>query len=792
MTGLLHDARIAVRFLLRNRGFAIATIGILALGISLTATLYAVVRGALLDPWPYRGYDRLVTIRGNFPTQGRTEFSLWSAPEIGDLRAETRVFEDVIAGDARNVNLTYAGRPERVRAAIITPVAFALLDVPALLGRTLSEADAAPGAVPAVLISYRFWQTRLGGDPAIVGRTLRVSDVAYTVVGVMPQRFVFWDRDLWMPLLLDPSDARIDRRYYVQGMLRRGVSLAAASADLRAFMARLTAEHPERPEYAGSSIAIGFLVEDVLRDLRPTLYLLLAAVAMVLLVAIANLANATLAKGLSREGELAIRRAIGGTSGQLARQLLVETSLVGVAGGLVGAAAAAFLLPQILALIPFGYVPAEANVVLDWRIVAAATAAATACGIAIGLVPAIRASHVNPAIALRRADARTGSVRTHRYRDLFVSAQLTLAVVVVGVAVAATATLRTAVVRDPGYRAAGVWTAHIALASTASDADRAAAVYDRILQRLNEQSAVKAAAIASLFPVGEQPSVLVSPERAEGVRRLATLDAASLAVSPEFFLLLRMPLLDGRAFTGADDRGHASVAIVSRSLARRLWPDGRVLGSRVVLGDSGSTTATVVGVVGDVATGGPETATRPAIFFPLAQRPPGAAMIGVRMDDNRSALAVVTESVRSVDAGIPLYSPDTLERQQLAVLGPRLLAVTLLGLFAATVLVLSSVGIHAVVSQSVQERRQELQIRLAFGAAPARLFRREMMRTAALAVVSALIGSAAAAAALRALTASFAGFAGAAGLTIAASAGLVVALALLATASPAWRACRVS
>ena len=791
MTGLLHDVRIAVRFLLRNRGFAIAAIGILALGISLTATLYAVVRGALLDPWPYRGYDRLVTIRGNFPTQGRTDFSLWSAPEIADLRAETRVFEGVIAGDARNVNLTYAGRPERVRAAIITPVAFDLLAVPALLGRVLSEADAAPGAAPAVLISHRFWQTRLGGDPAIVGRTLRVSDVAYTVVGVMPQRFVFWDRDLWMPLRLERSDARIDRRYYAQGMLRRGVSVQAATSELRAFMTRLAADHPERPEYAGASISIGLLVEDVLRDLRPTLYVLLAAVAMVLLVAITNLANATLAKGLAREGELAIRRAIGGTSGQLARQLLVETALVGIAGGLAGAAAAAFLLPQILALIPFGYVPAEANVVLDWRIVAAATAAATACGISIGLVPAVRASRVDPAIALRRADARTGSVRTHRYRDLFVSAQLTLAVVVVGVAAAATASLRAAVVRDPGYRADGVWTTRIALASTVSDADRAAATYDRILQRLREQSAVKAAAIASLFPVGQQPSVLVSPERADGARRMATLDATSLAVSPEFFLLLRMPLLDGRAFTGADDRAHPPVAIVSRSLARRLWPGRPVLGSRVVLGDSGSTTATVVGVVGDVASEGPETATRPAIFFPLAQRPPAGAVIGVRMDDSRDAFAIVTAAVRSVDADIPLYSPDTLERQQLDVLGPRLLAVTLLGLFAATTLVLSTVGIHAVVSQSVQERSQELRIRLAFGAAPGQLFRREMMRTAALAILSAFVGAAAAAGALRVLAASFAGFAGAAGLTIPASAAIVVALALLAAAWPAWGACRV-
>jgi hypothetical protein len=357
--------------------------------------------------------------------------------------------------------------------------------------------------------------------------------------------------------------------------------------------------------------------------------------------------------------------------------------------------------------------------------------------------------------------------------------------------VTATANLRAAVVRDPGYRAAGIWTARIALSPPGTNADRFAATYERILLRLREHPAVNGAAIATLFPVGAQPTTLVSAERAEGARRLATLDAASFSVSPDFFSLLRMPLLDGRPFTGADDRAHAAVAVVSRSLAGRLWPDGRAVGSRVVLGEYASTAATVVGVVGDVASEGPDAAMGPAIFFPLAQRPPAAAVIGIKVDDSRRALAIVSDAVRSVDAAIPVYSPDTLERQQLAVLGPKLLAVTLLGLFAATVLVLSTVGIHAVVSQSMQERQQELRIRLAFGAAPGRLFRREMSRTAVLAVVSGAIGSAAAAAALRALSAWFAGFAGAVGIALLASVGAVVLLALLATARPAWRACRI-
>ena len=240
--------------------------------------------------------------------------------------------------------------------------------------------------------------------------------------------------------------------------------------------------------------------------------MLLAAVALVLVVATANLANAMLAKGMAREGELAIRRAIGGSAGQLARQLLVESAIVGAAGGAFGAAAAAFLLPQLLALIPFGYVPAEAQVVLDWRVVAAATACAVGCGLMIGLVPALRAAAIDPAALLKHGDTRTGSGRRHRWRDAFAAAQLILAVVVLGVAASAWASLRDAVTRDPGYRAAGIWTARIALPSAAAAARNGDDIYARILQRLRETGGVTDAALTSAFPIGELPTLIVSAE----------------------------------------------------------------------------------------------------------------------------------------------------------------------------------------------------------------------------------------------------------------------------------------
>jgi predicted permease len=784
------DLRLAARFLRRNSAFTTAAVAILALGIALSATLYTIVRGTLIRPWPYRGYDRIVTLSANYPSQGRTDFSLWSTPEIEDLRRAPDLFEHVIAGDARNGNLTYAGRPERVRAAVITPNAFAMLGVAAMTGRTLNDRDAEPGAAPVVLVSFQFWESRLGADPRTVGQTLRIGNDVFTVVGVMPRSFVFWNRDLWMPLRLDAGETRTDRRYYVQGQLREGLTLDGARARLRVLTSQLAAAHPDVDEYAGFSVNLNTLVDNVLRDLRPTLYLLLAAVGLVLLVAIANLANATLAKAMAREGELAIRRAIGGSIGQIARQLLVESALVGAAAGIGGAALASFLLPHIVALIPFGYVPAEAQVELDWHIVAMATLTAAAFGLVIGALPAVKAGVVDPAMLLKEADSRTGSRRSHFWRDGFVLAQLTLAVVVLGIALAAGVSLSEAVRRDPGYSAGGVWTARIAPTAADVAAHQEGRVYQRVLDRLGQSAGVRESALASSFPVGALPTTLLSAETSLAAQRLETSEAAMMIVSPRFFSLLSIPIAEGRAFERSDTPASPSVAIVTRGLARRLWPTASALGRSVRFGGRLEQSAVIVGIVPDVSADGADAAVRPAVYFPVAQQPPPAVVVGLRTADPGRALAIVEDAVRGVNADMPVYSPEMLAQSRLDVLGPRLLAVTLLGLFGATVLILSSVGVYGVVSQSVQERAHELRIRLTFGAEPTRLLVAEMARAGRLIGLSAVAGTAVALGALRMISSAFRGFAGAPWLPIAASTTCLAALALAATAIPAWKAVR--
>jgi len=360
------------------------------------------------------------------------------------------------------------------------------------------------------------------------------------------------------------------------------------------------------------------------------------------------------------------------------------------------------------------------------------------------------------------------------------------------VAASAWSNLYDAVTRDPGYRAAGIWTARIALPSAAAAARDGDDLYARILQRLRETGGVTDAALTSAFPIGELPTLIVSAETNVTAQRLQSLDAAVMVVSPQFFHVLGVPIAEGRAFMDADDRRRPPVAIASRSLARRLWPDGRVLGRRIALGMGATASdALIVGIAGDVEPVAGEGRAQPAVFLPIAQRPPAAVAIALKTKDAAGALAIVGAAVHDVDASLPVYDPEMLLQTQRAALGPKLLAVTLLAVFGTAVLALSSLGIYAVVSQSVQERGQELRIRLTFGAAPRQLFIAELRRAGRIVIVSAAAGTSAAIAALRLLAATFTGFTSSIALPLAASTALLIVIALVATAVPAYQACRL-
>lgn len=746
---LWSDLRYSVRFLRRNIGFTVVCVTLLALGIGLSVTMFAIVNGALLQPWPYRGYDRLITVRGNYPQQGRTDFSLWSPGEIEDLRRDARSLAHVIAGDARDVNLIHRGRPERVRAAVITPNAFEMLGVAPLRGRPLIEPDASPGAPPAVLVSYRFWQQRLGAAPEAVGQTLRIADVPHTIVGVMPESFVFWDRELWMPLSLDRTLARTDRRFYIQAQLAEGSTGNEAEAELAAIARQWRSAYPEVAEYQDLTFRVNRLVEDVVRDLRPTLYLLLGAVVLVLVVATTNLANVMLAKGLARDGELAVRRAIGASATTLARQLLIESWILSAAGAVIGTAAATYALPFVVALVPYGYIPAEAAVRIDGAVLAGATAIAAGCGLLMGVMPAVRAALVDPASTLKSASSRTGSRKTSHLRLVFVGAQLTIAVVVLGVSAAAVIGLRSVVHHHPGFEVGEVWTIRVALTEESVVADDRATTYRRVLDNL--ESAVGTSttvALASALPVGDLPRALVSRDAASHMSGLEQKDARLLAVSRGFFDVLGLPLLEGRVFADTDREASQRVALVTQSLAHDLWAGDQAIGRQLYVQNGTTSEAfVVIGVTRDVVTEAGRAGATPIVFLNMNQRPPATAVIMVRRG-GENVMAAVSGAVSRVDARMPLYAPRMLEQARVATMGPLLLAATVLAVFGVAVLVVSALGIYAVTSHSIAERTNETRLRLIFGARARQLVAVELRRALRIVVVSVGIGVTAGAASL--------------------------------------------
>jgi predicted permease len=781
---VFQDLRLGFRFLRRQWGFTAGAVALLGLGICFSTTLFAIVQGALLEPWPYAGYDRMVTVGGNYPVLGRSDSPLWSAPEIEDLR-QSGVFEAVIAGNARNVNLTYQGRPERVRAALLTPNAFPKLGLPALLGRTLVTSDALPGATPVVVVSYTFWRDRLGADPHIVGQMLRLSDAAYSIVGVMPEPFVFWDEELWMPQGLDPTAARTNRTLYVQAWLRKGEGLPQAQARLDILARRLHADHPDVPEYAGFRVNLRLLREEVLRDLRPTLYVLLMAAALVLAVATANMATAMLAKGVSREGEMAIRLAIGASGPRLGRQLIVESLMIGCGGGLVGVLGAKALLPVLVGQIPYGYVPAEAHVALNGQVLLVAVFGSILAGAFLGVVPAVRVWHGRAGVVLKRALTRTGSRVISRWQNGFIVFQIMLAMVVLATAIALAHGMSRWLQRDVGWRVDDVWTVRVALSSPDVAAQSGEATYVALLDRIHAIPGVTDVAASSALPIGNMPTMLVSGKTDSLAGRSDALEADAIAVTPSFFRVLGIPIRMGRSFVDSDRPGSQLVSIVSRGLAAHLWPDGRALGSTLRAGDR---LTTVVGITEDVIADPTLPGARPAVFMPVSQQPPTSVILSLKATDTTRLAASVRDAVSSVDASLPVFGADPLSRLRDAALGPERLAALLLLFFGLTTLVLSAIGIYSVISHSVGERRQEISIRLTLGATRGHVFSREVRRGLTIVGFSAPLALATAIAAQRALGSAL--FIVQANTAAPAVLGVVtVALfTLTATSVPAWRA----
>jgi putative ABC transport system permease protein len=814
MDTIVREIRHALRSLARSPGFTAVTVVTLALGIGANVAIFSVVDAVLLRPLPFPEPDELTTVWLHNPAQGIDE-DITSYPSFLDWREGGSSFERMVGVRGLSVNLTGAageagGEAEELRGAAVTEGFFSMLGVAPALGRGFSDREGVDGDTRVTVLSHELWTRRFGADRSILGRAIRLGGEPYRVVGVMPPGARFpEDAELWMPLSFDGPlqglrEARGALFLPVYGRLSDGVTLARAQAEMDAVAARLEERYPDAN--AGTGILLEPLAETVVGDVRQTLLVLLGAVALVLLIACANLANLLLARGAGHTRELAVRAALGAGGVGLARRVMVESLLLGFAGGALGLAGATAGVRALLALAPadlpriaaLGGPEAVGALGVSWPVFVFALAAALATGLLFGLLPALRAARVAPGEALRTGGA--GSVGPGgplgRARHAFVAVQFALALVLLagaGLMVRSGVLLQRV---DPGFEPRGVLSFRISLPSAEyPEGEPVRSFYRRLLESLEGAPGVESADAVSTLMLSRLPNS--APIAVEGATDVSEADANLPipydAVSPGFFRTLRIPLLDGRTFTAADRAGGTPVAVVNRALARRYFPEGRAVGGRLTFGDPSSDAEwiEVVGVVGDARRSGLEREARPSVYLPTGQWTPHRMTVVARTAGEPAALVpAVRRAVRELDPEQPVTEVRTLGEALARTGDTRRFATWLIGLFSVVAVALAAVGIYGVMAYAVGRSRREIGVRIALGAHPGQVARGVVARGMKLVVAGLAVGLAGAFALTRFLGTLLYGTGPTDPLTFALVVTALAGVALAANLLPARRAAR--
>ncbi|MEJ7811539.1 MAG: ABC transporter permease [Gemmatimonadaceae bacterium] len=800
LDALRQDVRFAFRAIGANRSFSLIVALTMALGIGATTAVFSVAYGVLLRPLPYREADSLVRLWSRNDERGLEFFSV-SPADYASWRAETQVFASTGAFERQHdATLTRRGgggtEPQSVEVAAVSPDIFALLGVGARHGRALLPDDARVGAPAAAVIGHALWTARFGGDRSIVGADLSIDGRPYTVVGVMPPRFLIpgASAEVWTPLSLAGASPDHGNRYLrVLARLRPGASLERARAQVGAIAARLALEHPETN--ASWSVNIMSVPEMIVgTQFRRAVLALLGVVAFVLLIACANSANLQLARGAARRREIAIRAALGATRGRITTQLLTESVVLGLIAGAAGVALAYGGL-HILRAVGTESVPRLDDVRLDTPVLAFTALIALGSGVLFGLLPALRASRPDIAEVLKAGGRGEGrSAPGQGVRGALVIAEVALSLILLigaGLLMRSFARLQSV---DVGFTSRGVTVMPFRLPEAwYPDAERAAAFYAALLERMGQLPGISSAAAVSSAPFAgpNTGNVFMRDDHPPPARDQAP-DADYRLITPGYLRTLGIRLLRGRDFSALDRPGAPAVALISDVMARRFWPGEDPVGRRLRVGDLATGPVyTIVGVVADVRYQSRETPeVRPMMYFPALAEPQRTMTILVRGAGAGLDAASVRRVVASLDPTLPapaVSSMDALIGEGMAT--PRF-ALVLFAIFAGAAMVLAAIGIYGVMSYLVRQRTHEFGIRVALGATPRALVASVVGGALRLTGAGVLLGLAGAWMLTRAIASLLFEVSATDPLTFVAIALLLTAVAVVASLIPARRAAR--
>ncbi len=754
-----QDLRYGLRTLLRNPGFCGVAILALALGIGPNTAIFTMVNAVLLRPLPMPEPDRVVMIWGTMLKSGFDQLPVAAADYL-DWKKQATSFDQMAAAftiPEYGLNVSGAGEPERVPAALASKEFLPAMGIKPVAGRNFLPEEDLPGGAPAVIISNALWQRRFHSDPGVVGRTLTVDGVARTIVGVVPHELgELIAVDLWLPTAIDPNTTeRRSHNYGIVAHLKPGVTAAQARAEMTLIAQRLERAYPATN--TGWGITLFPMAEMFAGRIRPVLIILLGAVGLLLLIACANLANLMLVRAATRQKEIAVRAALGAGRSRIVRQLLTESLVLAIAGGALGLLLAVWSVHALRSVVPDMF-PLLQHMSVDPPVLGFTLGLSLVTGLLFGLVPAWRSSRADLNTTLKETAGRSESAGgSHRIRRVLLASEVALAVLL---SVAAGLLLRSfvrVVEVDPGVRVANILTMNVNLSSVKYDTPaKRARFYRDLTERVQSLPGVRSAGAVLFLPlrvsmlsfrVGTSSFQIEGhPPYPQGQEPLADFRAAT----PDYFNTVGIALRQGRLFDQHDDLEAKRVALVNEALVRKHFPHENPLGRRLVMG---SRTIEIVGVLADAKLYGLDSPIEPAIYVPHMQQPADFMGLAVRTDGDPAAMAsAVRAEVRKLDPEQPISNVRTMGQVLSDSLMLRRVSMLMLIVFAGLALTLASVGVYGLTAYSVSRRTHEIGLRVALGASQPQILRLVVVHGLMTSLIGAVIGVAAAFALTRSLS----------------------------------------